>query len=271
MPLCTMCGTASRHLGQRGEGGEDGGRCAEAGLDLHRDLGRDGESALGADEQLGQVVPARALDELAARAQHLAIGQHHFESEHVMAGHAVANGPHAAGVGGHVPAERAALLARGDGVDEAERRELAVELLERHARLHDGDLVLGIDLADALHAVEGQQDAVGHRDRRPGKTGAAATGNDRHPVFARQLQDLGDLVGRPGQHHGEGDHRHGGESLVMGVVRVDGHAGDDMVFADGLAQLFQQLRHRTVTPTSGRSDRTTLPVAARGIPSFTFL
>ena len=34
------------------------------------------------------------------------------------------------------------------------RRQLGVELLERHARLHHGDLVLGVDLPDPLHAVE---------------------------------------------------------------------------------------------------------------------
>ena len=66
----------------------------------------------GADEQLGQVVTARGLDEFAAGAQHGAVGQHHLEPEHVMAGDAVAHGAHAAGVGGHVAAERGARLAR---------------------------------------------------------------------------------------------------------------------------------------------------------------
>ena len=146
MPLLHDVRHRLGHLRQRGEGGQDRGRRREPGLELDGHLGRDGQGALGADEQLGQVVAARALDELAAGPQHGAVGQHHLEPEHVMAGHPVADGAHAAGVGGHVAAERAALLAGRDRVDQAQRRQLAVELLERHARLHHGDLVLGVDL-----------------------------------------------------------------------------------------------------------------------------
>ena len=125
-----------------------------------------GQRPLGADEQLRQVVAAGALDELPAGAQHRAVGEHDFESQHVVAGHPVADGTHAAGVGGDVAPERAALLARGHRVDEPKRRQLGVQLVQRHARLDHGDLVLGVDLADPPHAVEGQQDPVGHRARQ---------------------------------------------------------------------------------------------------------
>ena len=85
------------------------------------------------------------------------------------------------------------------GVDEAQRGQLAVELLERHARLHHGDLVLGVDLENPLHAVEGEQDAVGDGNGGAGEPGAAAPGHHRDAVLAGQLQDLGHLAGRPRQ------------------------------------------------------------------------
>ena len=201
MPLCTMCGTACATSARVANGARTVDDLGEPGLDLHRDLGRDGQGALRADEQLGQVVAARALDELAAGAQHGAVGQHHLEPEHVVAGHAVADGAHAAGVGGHVPAERAALLARRDRVDEAERRQLAVELLERHAGLDHGDLVLGVDLEDPLHAVEGQQDAVGHRARRRPRARCRCPG--RPPARRARWPAAGPRTPRsvePGQH-----------------------------------------------------------------------
>ena len=165
-PLATIRGTACVTSAERGERGQHGRGLGRAGLHLHRHLGRHGQRALGADEQLGQVVAGRALHELAAGAQHPAVGQHDLEAEDVVAGHAVADGTHAAGVGADVAAERGALLAGRHRIGQPERQQRRVELFERDARLDDGDLVLGVDLADAVHPVEGQQDPVGHGARR---------------------------------------------------------------------------------------------------------
>ena len=207
------------HLREGGERGQDRGRLGEPGLELDGHLGGDGQGPLGADEQLGQVVAARALDELAPGAQDGAVGQHHLEAEHVMARHPVAHGPHAAGVGRHVPAQRAALLARRHRVDQTQRGELAVQLLQCHPRLHHGDLVLGVDLHDPLHAVEGEQDAVGHRHRGAREPGPAAPGDHRDAVLAGQLQDLGHLVGRTRQDDGQRDDRHASSAPRHGCSR----------------------------------------------------
>ena len=48
------------------------------------------QGALRADQQLGEVVAGRGLDELAAGADDLAVGQHDLEAEHVVACHPVA-------------------------------------------------------------------------------------------------------------------------------------------------------------------------------------
>ena len=202
IPLPHDVGHGPRHFGQGGERGQDGGRLGEPGLDLDGDLRRDGQGPLGADEQLGQVVPARALDELSAGAQHGAVRQHDLEPEHVVAGHPVADGAHAAGVGGHVASERAALLAGRHRVDQPQRGELAVELLERHPRLDDGDLVLRVDLEDPLHAVEGQQDAV----RRPGRPRPRAPCRCRGPPPAPRARSpaSGPRTPRPSSRAGPG-------------------------------------------------------------------
>ena len=247
------------HLAERGEGDEHGGGLGRPGLHLHGHLGRHGQRPLRADEQLRQVVAGRALHELPAGAQHPAVGQDDLEPEDVVAGHAVADGAHAAGVGPDVAAERGALLAGGHRIGQAERQELRVELFEGHARLDDGDLVLGVDLADAVHPVEGQQDAVGHGHGGAREPGAAAAGDDGHPVFGGQAQHLGDLVRRARQYEGQRDHGRDGQGLVVGVVGVDGLADADVALAHGLAQLFQEIRHATATPTSGRSGGPTLP------------
>ena len=94
------------HLVERAERGEQGGGVGRAGLELQRGLGDQREGPLRAHEQLGEVVAGRGLDELAAGADHLARGEHRLEAEDVMAGHAVLDGPHPAGVGGDVAAER---------------------------------------------------------------------------------------------------------------------------------------------------------------------
>ena len=73
-------------------------------------------------------------------------------TEHLVPGDAVLHRPHAAGVGGDVPTEARAVLAREHGVHEPVRRGHLVELLEGHPRLHDGDVVLGIYKIIRKHA-----------------------------------------------------------------------------------------------------------------------
>ena len=129
-----MRGTACGDLVERGERGQHGDAVGGAGVEPEGGLGDEGERALRPDDELGEVVAAGGLHELAAGAHHLARRQHDLEPEHLVAGDAVLHGPHAAGVGGHVAAEAGGVLAGEDGVDEAVGGGDLVELGEGDAR-----------------------------------------------------------------------------------------------------------------------------------------
>ena len=105
-------GHGVRHVGQGPERDQDGGGVRRPWLHLHRHLGCHGQGALRTDEQLRQVVAGGALDEFAPGAQHGPVGQHRLEAQHVVAGHAVADGAHSTGIGPDVPTQRCCLLAR---------------------------------------------------------------------------------------------------------------------------------------------------------------
>ena len=118
-----------------------------------------------------------------------------------------------------------------------------VQLLECHPGLDHGDLVLGVDLSNVVHPLEGHQDAVAYRDGGARQTGPAPPGDHGHPPFICPAQDLDDFPGRSGQHKGERRLGRRAKGLVVGVVVVDGVAGHDVALADRLAQLLEEIRH----------------------------
>ena len=87
--------------------------------DAQRDLRRDPERSLRADEGAEQVGPVR-IERLAAELDELAVGEHDGQPGDVVDREAVLEAVGAARVLGHVAADRADLLARGVGrVEEA--------------------------------------------------------------------------------------------------------------------------------------------------------
>ena len=74
--------------------------------------GDDAERALGADEQVPQVVAGIVLLELVEVVQHAAVGEHHFEAEHMRARDAVGERRGAAGIGREIAADGAAAFRR---------------------------------------------------------------------------------------------------------------------------------------------------------------
>ena len=74
-------------------------------------LGDDPERALGADEEVRQVVAHDVLGVPAAGADDLAVGEHDLEAQDVVARDAVLHAAQAAGVLGEVAADRAGLEA----------------------------------------------------------------------------------------------------------------------------------------------------------------
>ena len=77
-------------VGQRSEGGDPFGRARE---ELQHGGGDDAERSFGADEELLQVVAGVVLAQSAQAVPHSAIGKHHLEAQHQVAG--IAEAQHA--------------------------------------------------------------------------------------------------------------------------------------------------------------------------------
>ena len=78
------------------------------GMQPQHGAGDDAQRALGADEELLQVIAGVVLHRLVERGDDRAVGQHHLQAEHQVARHAVADHPVAAGIGGEIAADLAA-------------------------------------------------------------------------------------------------------------------------------------------------------------------
>src|SRR5262249_12004082 len=120
-----------------------------------------------------------------------------------------------------------------------------IELVERDARLHDGDVVLGIDLDDAVHPFEREHDAVGAGHTRARQPGTRTTGGHRYCEFVADTEYGRDLAGRRGLHHGPWPRGSRGQGLVTRVVVLDGVAPENVRLPHNAAQLRLEIRHRS--------------------------
>ena len=79
----------------------------------HQHLRDDAEHPFAADDRAAQIVALHLLAAVGFRAEpnDLAVGQHHFETEHVVGGDAVFERVRSAGIGGHIAADGAGGLA----------------------------------------------------------------------------------------------------------------------------------------------------------------
>ena len=103
---------------------------------LQHRLGDDAERALGAHEQVLEVVAGVVLLERAQAVPDVAVGQHHLEAEHQVARVAVAQHLHAAGVGREIAADHAgALRAEAEREEAVVRRRGLLQGLQDAARL----------------------------------------------------------------------------------------------------------------------------------------
>ena len=139
------------------------------------------ERPLAADDQLGQVVPGDALDRLPAGPQHLAVGEHDLQPEHVVGGHAVLHAAQAAGVRGQVAADRAELPTRRvRRVEQAVLGDRAGQDGVEHAGLRYDEPVDRLDRQDPVHLLQRYHDAAVQRVRRTGQAGPRALRDDGH-------------------------------------------------------------------------------------------
>ena len=126
-----------------------------------------GQGSLGPDHQLGEVIAACRLHELAPGDEHLAGAEHGLDAEHVVAGHAVLDRPHPPGIGGHVAAQAGRLLPGEHRIDEARRQQGCIELGQGDTGLDDGHMVGQVDLEDPVHPFEGHHHATLDGDGAP--------------------------------------------------------------------------------------------------------
>ena len=136
------------------------------------------------------------------------------------------------------------MLAGEHRIDQPVGTDGPVQLVQIDAGLDHGHVVVDVDLENPVHALEGHQDAVGTRHRRPRKPRTTAPGDDRGPVRVGHAEDSSHLVGATRSDEDQGqDGRGRRERFVVGVVVVDGRAEQDVVSADDLDQPLGEVTH----------------------------
>jgi hypothetical protein len=192
---------------------------------------KNAERSLRADERAQQVV-ARRVEGLATDLHELPVGQDELEPGDVVRREPVLEAVRAAGVLGHVAADRADDLARRIRRIEEARADRDRDVRVRHARLDADAVVLEVDLEHALHPRDHDEDAVVDRQRAAGEPRAGATGDPRHAGARACPHDARDLLRRAGEDGGGRDRvvlqqpvGLVGAQLVL--VRVDPVVADD--------------------------------------------
>ena len=101
-------------------------------------------------------------------------------------------------------------------VIQAHRLDGLVESLRHDARFGDGHEVVGVDLEDRVHALEGKREASGEGQRSARQARASALRRHRDAVFVAEREETRDLVRRPGLRGRRGIE----DEVLRPVVRV---------------------------------------------------
>ncbi len=191
------------------------------GQQAHGHFGNDSQQTLRTDQQPHHVQARLVV--AAAEADHVAVQRDEFDGEDIVAGHAVFQAMHAAGIFRDIAADRTGDLAGGvGGVIEAVGIDRAADGQICHTRLDAGLAVGQIDLEDAVEAAHGQHDSVRDGKRSARERRAAAAWNHADAQVPAQSQDSRDLV------HGLGQYR-GQRALAIGRKRVAVIGGQTLV------------------------------------------
>ena len=124
-------------------------------------------------------------------------GGHELEAADVVADRAVLDGPAAAGVGGDEAAHHGALVAGVGRKIEPALLDGLGEIGQPHAGLGHGHLVVGVDLEDPVHPLEGEDDPAADRDAAAAEARGPAARRHRDAVGVGDAQDGRDLFRRP--------------------------------------------------------------------------
>ena len=119
----------------------------------------DAERALGADEQVTQVIAGVVFAQTRQAVEHTAIGRDDFQAQHQVARHAVMYGRETARIGRDVPADLAtALRSERQRKVTPGRARGGLHFGQQATRFDDHREIVGIDVPDAVHAAQAQHD-----------------------------------------------------------------------------------------------------------------
>ena len=161
------------------------------------------ERALGADEQVAQVVAGIVFAQTAHAIPDVSAWQHDFEAEGEFACISIAQDLRAAGVRTQVAADRGAAL--GSQRQRKQPAGAVCRLLHvvQHAAGFDGKgAVDGVDFAHTMQALQRQHDGIARciGGRATHEPGVAALRNDRGVMFSARANDRRHFAGRCGEH-----------------------------------------------------------------------
>ena len=170
----------------------------------HR-AGHDAKAALGADEQLLEIVACVVLDHLVHGRHDGAVGQHRFQTQHHVARHTVADDPVAAGVGRDVAAHGAATPgSQIEGIQQSFGVGSFLQVLQQYSGLHHGGSVDRVYGLNAIHAFHGQHQFVRRRQSALYQPRQPAMGHHRLARGMAGLKNQRDLLGAARTHDGPG-------------------------------------------------------------------
>ncbi len=133
------------------------------------------------------------------------------------------------------------LAGSGGGVEESLRFHRLVKIAGDHAGLDGDHQVFFVNLQDAVHLLQGEDDPATDRHCAAAQTHPRSARGDRYPLLLGQFEYLADLLGRgdPDHHFGGGPESH---HLVVGVGFHDTGIYQHVVCAYDLAQSLHNLR-----------------------------
>ena len=168
---------------------------------MQRDRGDHAERSFGADENTGEII-AGSIEHRRTEVNQLAGGQHHFERQHMRRGKAVLEAVRAAGVLGHIAADRAdGLRRRVRRVEVSERRHLLRDVRVDDARLDDDSLIGNVDIKNAVHAGEADARCRSHPGALRPKARAGAASHEGNLMLRTDAHDRLHFRRRSRQHH----------------------------------------------------------------------
>ena len=195
------------HVLDPGEPEKRGLDLARLGKQLQGRGGDDPERAFAADEKMLQIVAGIVLAQPAQPVPDPPIRQHDFETQGQLARIAVAQYRNPAGIGRQISADLAAALgAEAEGEQPVGLAGRLLQMRQDAAGLDGHREIDRVDLADAVHAAEGENDLgpVLGRDAASDEAGVAALRHDRQPGFGADPHHRRDLLGRCRPNHEPG-------------------------------------------------------------------